>query len=137
MAEKFEKSKQQVSILEIENAKLKWSILKIKRSVKHLVRLLLKEEESEINKKEDVNRDLRIKMKNVEVIKAFLSSSSPVPFLVHFKSFQSFPNQATWTGADAIFTFLWLQMTSNPYFSEWFTMIFKSPTLVRMTPCPS
>ena len=46
--------------------------MKIKRSVKHLVRLSLKEEESEINKKEDVNRDLKIKLKNIEVHKALL-----------------------------------------------------------------
>ena len=57
--------------------------MKIKRSVKHLVRLSLKEEESEINKKEDVNRDLKIKLKNIEVHKAFLSSPSPAPFLIH------------------------------------------------------
>lgn len=87
MAEKFEKSEQQVSILETKNAKLKWCKIKIKRSVvKHLVRLLLKEEESKINKKEDVNRGLRIKMKNIEVYKALWSSSSLVPFLVSYSN---------------------------------------------------
>ena len=57
--------------------------MKIKRNVKHLVRLRLQEGESEINKKEDVNKDLRTKMKNIEVHKAFLSSPNPAPFSFH------------------------------------------------------